>query len=197
MTASILEHKCSAGLHIINYENCVNCLKGKKSVVPTLHIYSASCQAAESITSIFPSHEIRGRIKTFPDWFHNEVFNLCRRCQPRSNPLASWCKWYSVSATVGSTAGTDILELRVGRSVVVPETFRKGHSFSSTSFSETRRSHKGQNQRARGWGTAAMFLAAEDSCADKAVCAITLAWWMNHSWFRHHSRRLRRTCSLN
>jgi hypothetical protein len=46
---------------------------------------------------------------------------ITRSCPLQSIPLPSSCNGFSVSATAGSTAGTDFLESHVGRSAIVPE----------------------------------------------------------------------------
>jgi hypothetical protein len=49
------------------------------------------------------------------------TFGITRCCPLKSIPFPSLCNGSSVSATAGSTAGTDFLESRIGRSAIVPE----------------------------------------------------------------------------
>jgi hypothetical protein len=48
------------------------------------------------------------------------TFDITRCCPLQSTPVPSLCNGSSVSATAGSTAGTDFLESRVGRLAIVP-----------------------------------------------------------------------------
>jgi hypothetical protein len=73
----------------------------------------------------------------------------------QSIPLPSLRNGSSVSATPGSTARTDFLESRVGRSAIVPEfQWHPGNDalLASISFSETRRNRKGANQASKEGG---------------------------------------------
>jgi hypothetical protein len=81
------------------------------------------------------------------------TFDTGHCCHLQSSPFPSLCN-RSCSATAGNTAGTSILESCVGWSEFVPEfhTSWKRHPFSSISFSETRRNHKGPNQVSKEGG---------------------------------------------
>jgi hypothetical protein len=52
------------------------------------------------------------------------AFIIDRCCHLQSSSLPSLCNGSSLSATAGSTAGTDILESHVGESMLVPEIWR-------------------------------------------------------------------------
>jgi hypothetical protein len=83
------------------------------------------------------------------------TFGITRCCSLQSVPLPSLCNGFSVSATAGSTAVTDFLESRVGRSVIVPKfQWHPGNDalLASILFSEKRRNHKGQNQGSKEGG---------------------------------------------
>jgi hypothetical protein len=97
----------------------------------------------------------------------------------QSSPLPSLCNGSSVSATAGSTARTNILELHVGQSAIVPEFQR--HPGNDTflapiSFVETTENHKGPYQASKRVGTTAMVLVAKNCCTDKAMCTSALPW---------------------
>jgi hypothetical protein len=49
------------------------------------------------------------------------TFVIGRHRHRKISPLQSSCNWSTVSATAGSTTGTDILESHVGRPAIVPE----------------------------------------------------------------------------
>jgi len=67
---------------------------------------------------------VRGCNQKFPTESitkYTPTFGITRCFPHQSIPLPSLCNGSSVSATAGSTAGTDFLESRVGRSAIVPE----------------------------------------------------------------------------
>jgi len=107
----------------------------------------------------------------------NLVLYNCSSLQSR--PFPSICKGFSLSAPVGGTVGTDFLESRVERSRIDPKF--QGHpengAFGTvSSFSETRRNRKWQDQASEGLGTLAMVLVAQTCCTGKSLCSDALSW---------------------
>jgi hypothetical protein len=70
------------------------------------------CEEYEGVSKSFRNESIMKYTLTF---------GITHCCPLQSIPLLSLCKGSSISATAGSTVGTDFLESRVGQSVIVPE----------------------------------------------------------------------------
>jgi hypothetical protein len=141
--------------------------------------------------------KVRGCIQNFPDLVIRKYtlnFGITCCCPLQNIPLPSLCNGSSVSATAGSTSGTDFLESLIGRSTIVPEFQwhpRNDALLASTSFSETRRNRKGPNQTSKEGGGPQPCFRWPKIAAQTKQCAVC-----NQSWFRHLSGSFRRTCSL-
>jgi hypothetical protein len=103
-------------------------------------------------------------------------FGITRCCPFQSTHLPSSCKWSSVSATAGSTGGTDFLESRVACRTVSNCSWISGHPgndalLASISFSERSENRKVPNQDSKEGGETVMISAAKNRYTDKAVCA--------------------------
>ena len=118
----------------------------------------------------------------------------CWWCSLHCSRLAYLCNGSSISATAGSTSGTDLGTAKGGSAVKCGFQGHPGNIVPIAAVNK-KKSQGCQSGMYGGWGLD-VFLVARNCCTVKTVCTGALLWWMNQFWFCHGSRCFQQTYSI-